>query len=215
MTSSAHNAKQWDAFYASSQTRVPYTDAAVFALIALSRNPDARVFEFGCGNGQNLGFLRSVFPKARLSGCDVSAEALIAGRRLYPDLDLFVSGDALGLKPGSLDVILERATLQHIPKPLAARYVQEMFAALKPGGRAFFEVASTDHGYAAHGDGSEDPVFGHRVFYALDELKALFADFQLDQVYDRRRALVEGAELNNGRPVYDEAAFQLYLTKPA
>ncbi|MBL4544823.1 MAG: hypothetical protein JKP95_03310 [Oceanicaulis sp.] len=36
-------------------------------------------------------------------------------------------------------MIIERATLQHIPKPLAARYVQEMFAALKPGGRAFLK----------------------------------------------------------------------------
>jgi len=65
------------------------------------------------------------------------------------------------------------------------------------------------------GDGSEDPVFGHRVFYDLEELKALFKGFDIDQVFDRRRVRVAGAELQNGRPVYDEAAFQLHLTKPA
>lgn len=215
MTLSAHNARQWDAFYKTSQTRVPYTDATVFALIALARNPEAVVFEFGCGNGQNLGFLRGLYPDATLLGCDVSEQALVKGRHAYDRLGLFVSGDVLGLKPASIDVILERATLQHIPKPLAADYVREMVAALKPGGRAFFEIASTDHGYACVGDGSDDPVFGHRVFYDLEELKALFAGLQIDQVFDRRRMQVEGAEQQNGRPVYDEAAFQLYLTKPA
>ena len=60
MTLSAHNARQWDAFYKTSQTRVPYTDATVFAVIALARNPEAVVFEFGCGNAQNLGFLRQL-----------------------------------------------------------------------------------------------------------------------------------------------------------
>lgn len=214
MTLSAHNARQWDAFYKTSQTRVPYTDATVFALIALARNPEAVVFEFGCGNAQNLGFLRGLYPQATLLGCDVSEQALIKGREAYGRLGLFVSGDALGLKPNSVDVILERATLQHIPKSLAAAYVSEMFQALRPGGRAFFEVASTDHGYARMGDGSEDPVFGHRVFYDLEELKTLFSDFQIDQVFDRRRMQVEGADHQNGRPVYDEAAFQLYLTKP-
>ena len=215
MTLSAHNARQWDAFYKTSQTRVPYTDATVFALIALARNPDAVVFEFGCGNAQNLGFLRGLYPDATLLGCDVSEQALIKGRQTYGRLGLFVSGDTLGLKPNSVDVIIERATLQHIPKPLASAYVREMLEALKPGGRAFFEVASTDHGYARLGDGSEDPVFGHRVFYDVDELKALFAGFQIDQVFDRRRMQVEGGDQQNGRPVYDEAAYQLYLTKPA
>lgn len=215
MSLSAHNARQWDAFYKTSQTRVPYTDATVFALIALARNPDAVVFEFGCGNAQNLGFLRGLYPDAALLGCDVSEQALIMGRQTYGRLGLFVSGDALALAPQSIDVIIERATLQHIPKALAAAYVQEMLTALKPGGRAFFEIASTDHGYARMGDGSEDPVFGHRVFYDLEELKALFKGFDIDQVFDRRRVRVAGAELQNGRPVYDEAAFQLHLTKPA
>ena len=215
MTLSAHNARQWDEFYKSSQTRVPYTDATVFALIALARNPDAVVFEFGCGNGQNLGFLRGLYPEAVLLGCDVSEQALIKGRQSYDRLGLFVSGDALGLKPGAIDVIVERATLQHIPKPLAAAYVDEMYEALKPGGRAFFEVASTDHGYAQMGDGSDDPVFGHRVFYDLDELRTLFARFDVDQVFDRRRKQVGGDAVRDGRPVYDEAAFQFYLSKPA
>ena len=215
MTLSAHNARQWDEFYKTSQTRVPYTDATVFALIALARNPEAVVFEFGCGNAQNLGFLRGLYPDATLLGCDVSEQALIKGRLSYGRLGLFVSGDALVLKPQSVDVVIERATLQHISKPLAAAYVQELLTALKPGGRAFFEVASTDHGHAGMGDGSEDPVFGHRVFYDLNELKALFSGFQIDQVFDRRRMQVEGKGEQNGRPVYDEAAYQLYLTKPA
>lgn len=204
----------WDSYYAGSATRAPYTDAVVFAIKALARAPEATVYEFGCGNAQNLGFLRSLFPKARLVGSDVSEAGIALGRRLYPDLELWVNGADLGLAPDSLDLVIERAALQHVPKDQGAAYVAQILSAMKPGAGAFFEIANIHHGHAALGDGGQDPVFGFRVFYSLEELQALFAGFEIEQVFERRRSRVLGPETVGGRPVYDEAAYQLYLRKP-
>lgn len=213
MSTSSSVAASWDRYYAQSVTRAPYTDAVVFALKALARAPEATVFEFGCGNAQNLGFLRSVFAQARLIGCDVSEQGLIKAQALYPDLELFVNGDDLALTLESLDVVIERAALQHVPKALGQQYVSQLYTALKPGGTGFFEIANTHHGHAALGDGGEDPVFGYRVFYDLDEIEALFAAFEIEQIFERQRLQVKTPK-GTDRPVYDEACYQVMVRKP-
>ncbi|WP_270374584.1 class I SAM-dependent methyltransferase [Marinicauda sp. Alg238-R41] len=206
-------ARTWDGYYAGSFTHAPYTDAVVFAIKALSRNRAGMVYEFGCGNAQNLGFLRSLFPDARLIGSDVSEAGLAAARRRYEGLELFANGETLALAPASLDVVIERAALQHVPKPLGQAYVDEIAEAMKPGAGAFFEIANTDHGHAALGDGGQDPVFGYRVFYSLGEIETLFAAFDIDQVFERRRTLVRAPDPAGSAPVYNEACFQIYLTR--
>ena len=213
MSTSVSVAASWDRYYASSVTRVPYTDAVVFAMKVLARAPEASLLEFGCGNAQNLGFLRSVFTQARLIGCDVSEQGLIKAQALYPDLELFVNGDDLGLSPASLDAVIERAALQHVPKVLGQRYVAQMFEALKPGGTGFFEIANTQHGCAKLGDGGEDPVFGYRVFYDLGEIESLFAAFEIEQIFERKRVQIKTPE-GTDRPVYDEACYQVMVRKP-
>ena len=215
MTDTETIAARWDAYYAGSVTRVPYTDAVVFALRALAADPRATVYEFGCGTGQNLGFLKSLFPEAVLVGSDASAAGLALARRLHPGLLLFCNGDRLGLAAEGLDAAFGRAALQHVPKPLGRAYIGEIAAALKPGAPAFFEIASTGHGlYASVGDGGEDPVFGYRVFYALDEALALFEPhFEVEHVYERARARVAGPAPAGGRPPYDERAFQIHLRR--
>lgn len=205
----------WDAYYAKSTARVPFTDVTVFAVKALARNPEAAVYEFGAGNGQNIGFLKPLFPKARLIGSDISEEGVKKASELHPGVEFFVNTDTLPFEPESLDVILERGVLAQTPKDLARSYAKQFYAALKPGGQAFFEIPNTGHGhYKTLQAGGRDEVFGFRVFYTLDELKGVFSDFTFEHVYDHVRRYVEGPGTQSDRPIYDESSFQLLLSKP-
>jgi len=207
-------ADTWNELYSQSVAHVPYTDAAVFAVKALSRNPEASVYEFGCGNGHNIGFLQPLFPKARLIGSDIAETGIEKARELHPDVEFFVNDENLPFEAGSLDVIFERGVIAQTPKDLARSYARQFYDALKPGGVAFFDIPNTGHGhYARVQAGDEDPVFGFRVFYTLEELKDLFSMFEIERVYEHRRSLVDGPAEQNGRPIYDECSYQLYLRK--
>jgi hypothetical protein len=46
------------------------------------------VLDFGCGIGRSLPYLREVFPKAEIVGCDPSAESLAIARRENPSCRL-------------------------------------------------------------------------------------------------------------------------------
>ena len=208
-------AGDWDAYYRASTSRVPFTDATVFALKVLAADPEAAVYEFGAGNGQNIGFLAPLFPRARLIGSDISPEGVKKARSLHPGVEFFVNGETLPFAEGELDAVFERGVLAQTPKALARAYAQQFFAALKPGGKAFFEIPNTGHGHHRTVQaGGRDEVFGFRVFYTLEELKSVFAAFEFEHVYEHARRYVEGPGRQSDRPIYDECAYQLYLRKP-
>lgn len=207
-------ADTWNKLYAGSVAHVPYTDAAVFAVKALAKNPKAAVYEFGCGNGHNIGFLNPIFPEARLIGSDISETGIEKARALHPGVEFFVNDETLPFEPESLDVIFERGVIAQTPKDMARDYAAQFHRALKPGGVAFFDIPNTGHGHFKTVEaGGEDEVFGFRVFYTLNELKDLFSAFEFDRVFEHSRRLVDGAATQNGRPIYDECSYQLYLRK--
>lgn len=97
-------------------------------------HPGSQVLEIGCANGLNLETLR------RQSGCvgsgiDPSAEAIDAGKREFPSLDLHrATADALPFADASFDLVWFGFCLYVTDRALLPRVVAEADRVLKDGG---------------------------------------------------------------------------------
>jgi SAM-dependent methyltransferase len=106
--------------------------------------PGARVLEIGCSNGLNLEALR------RQAGCvgsgvDPSAEAVEAGKRDFPSLDLQrATADALPFADASFDLVWFGFCLYVTDRALLPRVVAEADRVLKDGG--FLAIVDFDPG---------------------------------------------------------------------
>ena len=72
----------------------------------------AQILEYGCGIGRNLKFLQEKFPRADVSGCDVSQKSVEIAKKTNPDVNLFVIGKDTTDKV--YDLILIANVLHHI-----------------------------------------------------------------------------------------------------
>ncbi len=80
--------------------------------LAAVDEPGASVLEVGCGSAYNADILRS----RRYVGCDLSAAAVALARESSPGLPLLrASALSLPFADRALDVVLDGATLMHVP----------------------------------------------------------------------------------------------------
>ncbi|MBQ4567490.1 MAG: class I SAM-dependent methyltransferase [Desulfovibrio sp.] len=98
----------------------------------------AHVFEPGCGSGANLLWL-GLKGVGRLSGADISAEAVSMGRQLAQDMHMQLDiwqDDCLkpARLPDPVDGIVSVNWLYHIPGASLDSFLQTYAPALKPGG---------------------------------------------------------------------------------
>jgi SAM-dependent methyltransferase len=106
--------------------------------------PGKRVLEIGCANGLNLEALR------RQAGCvgsgvDPSADAVEAGKRDFPSLDLHrATADALPFADASFDLVWFGFCLYVTDRALLPRVVAEADRVLKDGG--FLAIVDFDPG---------------------------------------------------------------------
>lgn len=97
-----------------------------------------RILEVGCGTGKNLLKLARTFPRARITGLDLSAEMLAQARKKTRDLaeriELLQKPYAGSLAPGDFDLVLFSYCLSMI-NPGWERAIDAAQADLCPGGR--------------------------------------------------------------------------------
>jgi SAM-dependent methyltransferase len=151
------------------------------------------VLEVGCGAGNNLWFAaREGF---RVAGIDASKEAVeLATARLQADGlegDIRV-GDAtrLPFPDASVDMVIDRAALSHIPKTAISNAISEVRRVLKPGGKFHFNPfgdrcsSSQRHAHdpADTGGTLTDITSGHMAgfhlasVYSRIDIEELFSD---------------------------------------
>ncbi len=96
-----------------------------------------RALDFGCGVGRLTAALTDHF--AAVTGVDISAPMLAQARAINSAVTrcTFLSNDAPDLRlfaDGSFDLVYSSLVLQHLPPPVAARYLAEFARVVRAGG---------------------------------------------------------------------------------
>lgn len=93
----------------------------------LAEIPYRSALEVGCGAGHNFSLLCEGKRLDRLTGLDLSSEALARARREWPEAELHQLDVQRGSLDGSWDLVLCSLVLEHLPDDLAAlRRMREM-----------------------------------------------------------------------------------------
>lgn len=109
--------------------------------LPLDGNSPIKILEVGCGTGKNLAYLAQTFPKAQLTGLDVSQDMIrLAGKRTMPFQERvkllhqpYQAGDQTFSQ--QMDVILFSYSLTMI-NPQWKDLLEQAKSDLKPGGYA-------------------------------------------------------------------------------
>lgn len=211
----------WNSFYAGRHPDIE--NPSSFARLVLTRlEPQALLFELGCGNGRDALFFAA--QGQRVIGCDRSQVAidLLATR---PDLDKFhhrprfLRADFAELHQvydgthEPLDAIYSRFTLHAVPAAVQSAALAWSATHLRAGGQLLIEVRSVKGSLYGKGEAVERDAFIHdghyRRFLRLEELSAELAGLGLD--------VVEATE-SAGVAVYkddDPVVIRLTARKPA
>lgn len=94
------------------------------------------IADFGCGTGDLISDIAQKYPKAEITGIEISKaqfDEAVAKTGDNPNVTL-INTDVLncGLKDGGFDLCYCRYLLEHVPDPVAV--VKEMLRVVKPGG---------------------------------------------------------------------------------
>lgn len=116
-------------FHRQKVAEVAYFESARFS---------GRFLDFGCGDGLSLDFFSRAFPRAQLSGTDVSQRSLQVAARRVPQADLRVyDGGHLPHDDQSFEVVYTSMVFHHIEPRLHAHTLLELRRVLAPGGRLY------------------------------------------------------------------------------
>ena len=95
----------------------------------------AKILEYGCGIGRNLKYLQEKFPRAEISGCDVSQKSIEIAIKTNPGVNLFVIGrDTTDRK---YELILIANVLHHIAPDQRGTNLSYVAQLLRKGGNLF------------------------------------------------------------------------------
>lgn len=126
--------------------------SATYYLSHLRRYPSsARILDIGCSRGYLATALVS-HGFSRVTGIDLSEGDVEHARRLVPGVEFEVADAATFLEdhPGTFDVIVMKAVLEHVRKDDVLPLVTSIGRGLAPGGSAIIDVPNMDWLFAGH-----------------------------------------------------------------
>jgi ubiquinone/menaquinone biosynthesis C-methylase UbiE len=141
--------RKWEKFKndkASHSNLEPVTRAIIRIMKGYIPADTKTIIETGCGTGRICFALARTFPKARITGTDVSRGSIAlcnkGKKRKKMNNANFKRMDIikLGFPDGRFDVALCEGVLQHIPSDIAG--LREMVRVTKPGGLVFSSVVN-------------------------------------------------------------------------
>lgn len=128
----------------------------------LPPSKEAAILDLGCGYGSFLYFLRQAgYQKA--VGIDISPEQVQLAHGLgLTEAQVAEAGDYLRAHPAGFDCIVALDVLEHLAKDEVLSLLEEIRAALRPGGRLVVRTPNGDSPYASwirYGDFTHEVIF--------------------------------------------------------
>jgi SAM-dependent methyltransferase len=132
------------------------------------------IAEIGCGTGGNLKFLQRYY---RVIGVDVSPEAVryTSGRVNCP-VYLGDFRDRLSAMWADIDAVILADVLEHIDDD--AGFLRDVVKSLKTGSIILLTVPAHMFMWSRH-----DVILGHRRRYSAGNLRSLWKDLEVEEVY--------------------------------
>lgn len=129
------------------------------------RHPE-RILDIGCGTGETLTYLSTLFPKAKLYGIDTSSKAVsYAKRRGHPNI-YKANAYRLPFRDNYFDVVLFLDVLEHIERDALA--IGEAKRVLKSDGSIIITAPALSFIWSEHDVGQ-----GHKRRYTRYEIRKL------------------------------------------
>ena len=143
-----------------SQRADPYADGTAEGYWHLSRpspevegglragwlRPPMRVLDLGCGLATDIGYLAA--RGFRVTGVDISAEAIRRAAARYPDIELLQADvRRLPFDSGRFDVLLDRGCFHYLAAEDRAVYAAEAVRVLRPGGELLLRACLHAQGF--------------------------------------------------------------------
>jgi trans-aconitate methyltransferase len=100
-----------------------------------------RILDYGCGLGETAHFLSERFPEAEVLGIDTAANAIQYAKQHYESKRTSFT-DQDSLEKNAFELIYCNGVFHHVPPKDRALLLQQIFAALKPGG--FFALCENN-----------------------------------------------------------------------
>ena len=105
-----------------------------------------RILDFGCGCARVTRFLPVLYPRARIHGTDIDADAIAWDCQNCPGVGFSSNADAppLPFEDGSFDLILAVSVFTHLPEDRQLDWLGELRRVASPAGRLVLTFASEE-----------------------------------------------------------------------
>jgi SAM-dependent methyltransferase len=127
-----------------------YLSSMEFIIDLLKEVPFESLIDVGCGDGRFCAEAAKRFPGRRICGVDISERAVSLARALNPELE-FIRGDISDVSSlqdktykNGFDLAVSIEVLEHIKPEEADRFLKNMAAFLKSGGKLLLTVPSVN-----------------------------------------------------------------------
>jgi len=112
-----------------------------------------RLLDWGCGPGRATQHLFTLWPEARVTACDIDAEAIDWARKKMPGGSFHATGayPPLPFGDGAFDAVIASSVMTHLTAPVQLQWLREIRRVLRPGG---VFVTSVHGPFAGHGFGA-------------------------------------------------------------
>lgn len=137
-----------------------------FIKLLLKGKKPSKILDVGCGTGETLTFLKTLFPKAKLYGVDTSTTAIKFSKARGHKNILKSTAAKLPYKDNTFDVILFLDVLEHIKDDQSV--IIEAKRVLKKGGCIIITSPGLSFIWSAH-----DTEQGHQRRYTRREIRRL------------------------------------------
>lgn len=112
-----------------------YKVADLYEYISEKNVASEDIFDFGCGIGNSVEYLRQYFPQSNLFCGDVSMRSIEIAKSRFPGEETYIQiGDSIPLPSESFDIVFTACVFHHILHEEHEKWLSELNRITRPGG---------------------------------------------------------------------------------